>query len=130
MISLFNIYGARTKIEQLNSDHPNWGLGCLIAPSGQQDIKFTKKRDQLLPLASSVNRTYISTHYTWTLLHTHIIPRIAYSFPTTLLSNKQCTTLNAIIDGPILNKLHINQHFPKKVLYHSHARRGLNFPSF
>ena len=53
-----------------------------------------------------------------------------YFFPTTSLSDKQCASLNEIIDGPILNKLHINRHFPKKVLYCSHARGGLNFPSF
>lgn len=53
-----------------------------------------------------------------------------YSFPTTSLSDKQCASLNEIIGGPILNKLHINRHFPKKVLYCSHARGGLNFPSF
>jgi len=58
-ISLYNSFGARTKITQLDSDHPNPGLGCLIAPSGQQDSEFTKKRSQLLPIALSINRTYI-----------------------------------------------------------------------
>ena len=85
-ISLHNInYGAQTKIKQLDSKHPNPGLGCLIAPSGQQDSKFMKKRVNLLPLASSVNRTYISPHYGWTLLHTLIISCIAYSCHRPLL---------------------------------------------
>ena len=64
------------------------------------------------------------------LLNARIIPKVAYSMPTTTFSSKQCRAMNTAVDKVIFNKLNFNQHMPKAVMYAPKHKAGHSFPSF
>ena len=72
----------------------------------------------------------MSIKYAYSMLNTRISPKVIYPMPTTMFSEDQCRQLNTPIDKVMLNKLHINRHTPKEVLYSLRECVGLNYQSF
>ena len=64
------------------------------------------------------------------MLNARIFPKVIYSMLTIMFSEDQCRQLNTPIDKVMLNKLHLNRHTPKTVLYSSREQAGLDYPSF
>ena len=58
------------------------------------------------------------------------MPKTTYTFPTTTFDMKQCKALNKAIDGAMVNKLRLNRHMPKAVLYAPLSKGGVNYPSY
>ncbi len=50
--------------------------------------------------------------------------------PTTTFDSKQCKSMNTALDATMLNKLNLNRHMPKAVLYSPLSKGGLDYPSF
>ena len=63
-------------------------------------------------------------------LTTRILPKITYSMQTTSFTEVQCKALNTALDPTMLNKLKLNRHTPKAVLYSPLSKGGLAYPNF
>ena len=111
--------GVKTKVLKSGSSEPNKGLGCLQAPNAQQSSEFTHRLMQCRAISSRASPAQMSVKYAYSMLNARIFPKVTYSMPTTMFSEDQCRRLNTLVDEVMLNKLHINRHTPKAVLYSS-----------
>ena len=105
--------GAKTEIKQKRVDEPNKGLGCLMAPSGQQESEFEFRLKQCRDAASRTSGAILSRREAHFMLSGRIVPQVTYSMPVTSLSSIQCRKMNTAIDRVMLPKLGVNQHMPK-----------------
>ena len=129
-IHLHDHRGATTKIEKLNSDEPNVGLGCRLAPDGNQQQEFLFRETQCQDLAGCIATAHLNITETYSMLMQRIIPCTTYPMGLTSFSTKQCKRLNTIIDEIIIPKLTMNRHTPKAALYSPLSKAGLNYPSY
>ncbi|KAL7545378.1 hypothetical protein ACHAWF_008725 [Thalassiosira exigua] len=100
--------GAKTTIIKNILGTPNKGLGCLHAPSRNQDPEFKFREKQCLEIIGRIANKPMSTYYAHNLLHGRILPKTMYSMTTTSFSEDQCRRLNTIVDEEMLPKLRYN----------------------
>ena len=116
--------------EAQHSHIPNKGLGCRQAVDGNMDEEFDHRLDQTRKITARARGAKLTLQESYLMLTTHIVPATTYSLTVTTFTQKQCKQLNIAMDSVLLNKLRINRHMPRAVVYNSLAMGGINFPSF
>ena len=129
-VTLRDAKGAATTIKKKGFSEPNKGLGCLQAPSGQQDSEHKHRLKQCRDIANRARGETLNMPSTMSLLTVRAIPQVTYSMPTTTFSTKQCNKMNTALDKVIFNKLNFNHHMPKAAMYAPKHRAGHGYPSF
>jgi hypothetical protein len=129
-ITLTDTKGAKTTITKKGNKIPNKGLGCLMAPSGQQESENKHRVKQCREIAHRAAKEKTDLKSSMNLLNIRILPAVTYSMPTTSFNTKQCRAMNTAIDPMMLNKLNFNKHMPKAVMYAPKHRAGHGYPSF
>ena len=106
----------KTEIQQLPKDQPNVGLGCRLAPDGNQTHEGAFRLYQCKQFQAKLNTAVLSVEEMYKYLFTRIVPAVCYASSLTEIPPKTCKKMNTCIDLVVMPKLGLNRHTPKAVL--------------
>ena len=75
--------GSETEIKQLPTDQPNVGLGCRLAPDGNQSHECTTRLNQCREFDAKVSTATLKVDEMYQYLLTWIIPAVCYAIEIT-----------------------------------------------
>ena len=87
-IELVNVTGAKDEIRQLPIDQPNIGLGCRLAPDGNQKHESAFRLEQCKRIQGKVSTTSFSFEEAYQYLLTRVIPAVCYASAVTDIPQK------------------------------------------
>ena len=122
--------GMKKDIQKLPKDQPNVGLGCRLAPDGNQTHESAFRLHQCKQFQAKLNTTALTVEEMFQYLLTRIIPVVCYVSALTSIPPKMCKKMNTCIDLVVMPKLVLNRHTPKVVLHEPMMNEGLNYPQF
>ena len=129
-IKLVNRTGAKNEIKQLPIKQPNVGLGCRLAPDGNQKHESAFCLEQCKRIQGKVSTASLTFEEAYQYLLTRVVPAVCYALAVTDIPQKVCRKMNTYIDLVMLPKIGLNRHTPKAVVYGPMNLGGLNYPQF
>ena len=129
-IELMDREGMKTEIQQLPKDQPNIGLGCRLAPDGNQMHECAFRLHQCKQFQVRINAAALTVEEMYQYLLKRIIPAVCYASALTNIPPKVCRRMNTYIDSVTLPKLVLNRHTPKAVVYGPMKYGGVNYLQF
>ena len=94
------------------------------------DKEYAHRIQQCREYASNAGAAKLNTAEAWSMLTGRIIPSVTYPMSVTTFTETQCKSMNTIIDKIMINKLRLNRHMPKAVVYAPLTLGGIGYPSF
>ena len=115
-----------TKFRELE---PNQGLrllGVRMALSGSFRDEFSHRQAQIKRLAGKMRAAAFDARDAWLIYQTRYRPMIRYCLPITTFTDKQCNTIQSPFVCTFLNKMGMNQHTPRVVVWGPYKFGGLD----
>ena len=115
-----------TKFRELK---PNQGLrllGVRMALSGSFQDEYQYRKSQIQILAGKLRAHAFDERDAWLIYQTRYRPMLRYCLPITTFSDKQCLTIQSPFICAFLNKLKLNRHMPRAVIWGPRQYGGLD----
>jgi hypothetical protein len=92
-------------------------LGVMKAADLNQSAEYTKLHEKTELFNKALAACPLSHYHAWLGYMTVYIPGVTYSFPTTSLTEKQCTALQTIFKATLLQKMGLPPTLPLEIVY-------------
>ena len=106
--------GAKNEIKQLPIDQPNVGLGCRMAPDGNQKHESAFCLEQCKRIQGRVITASLTFEEAYQYLLTRVVPAVCYAAAVTDIPQKLCRKMNTYIDLVMLPKIGLNRQTLKQ----------------
>ena len=97
-IELMDREGTKTEIQRFPKDQPNLGLGCRLAPDGNNTYESAFRLNQCKKFQVKINAAAISVEEMYQYLLTRIIPAVCYASALKNIPPKVCKRMNTCIE--------------------------------
>ena len=115
-----------TKFRELKPDQGLRLLGIHMSLTGDFQDEFDYRRTQIQTLAGKMRATAFDERDAWLIYQTRYQPMMRYCLPITTFSDKQCNQIQSPFICVFLNKLIMNRHTPRVVVWGPHKYGGLD----
>ncbi|MGH7954578.1 MAG: hypothetical protein ACREOZ_01305 [Gloeomargaritales cyanobacterium] len=115
-------------IQRLSPSTGHRTLGVRIAPSGY----WVAEQEYLMRIASTMSKKIVASHLKAYEAHVAFMtiyrPKIEYSSPVVGLTMREANEIHRPIINAVLNKMRMNRHMPRAVIFGPHSMGGLEWP--
>ena len=115
-----------TIFRELEPDQGLRLLGVRMSLSGSFLDEFNHRVNQINTLAGKMRATAFDERDAWMIYQTRYRPMMRYCLPITTFTDKQCNTIQSQFIKVFLNKLGMNRHTPRVVVWGPYHFGGLN----
>ena len=114
------------KFRELTPDQGLRLLGVRMSLSGSFDDEFEHRKQQITSLAGKMRATAFDERDAWLIYQTRYRPMMRYCLPITTFTDKQCNKIQSPFINVFLNKLGMNRHMPRVVVWGPYHLGGLD----
>ena len=115
-----------TTFRELEPDQGLRLLGVRMALSGSFEDEYQYRKNQIMVLAGKMRATAFDERDAWLIYQTRYRPMIRYCLPITTFTDTQCNKIQSPFINVFLNKLVMNRHMPRVVVWGPYYMGGLN----
>jgi hypothetical protein len=115
-----------TTFRELTPDQGLRLLGVRMSLSGSFTDEYKYRLNQINVLAGKLKANAFDERDAWLIYQTRYRPMIRYCLPITTFTDKQCKKIQSPFINAFLNKLKMNRHTPRVVIWGPERYGGLN----
>jgi hypothetical protein len=115
-----------TTFRELQPDQGLRLLGVRMALSGSFKDEFDYRKAQILEMAGKMRAHAFDERDAWLIYQTRYRPMLRYCLPITTFTDQQCNKIQSPFICVFLNKLKLNRHLPRAVVWGPRRYGGLD----